>query len=59
MNLRKLSLVLLVLVPVIGLARPLDGDRAPDFSLPDTLGNYHALSDYRGKVVQLFFFLST
>jgi peroxiredoxin len=31
------------------------GDPAPDFTLPDTAGTNHTLTDYRGKVVQLFF----
>ena len=32
------------------------GKNAPDFSLPDQNGNMHALSDYRGKRVILYFY---
>lgn len=32
------------------------GIPAPDFSLPDENGNVHRLSDYRGKVVVLYFY---
>ena len=34
------------------------GTKAPDFSLPDTEGNLHRLSDYRGKVIFLNFWAS-
>ncbi len=32
------------------------GDKAPDFSLPDQEGTMHALSDYRGKWVLVYFY---
>ena len=32
------------------------GTVAPDFSLPDQLGQVHKLSDYRGKKVILYFY---
>ncbi|MBP2639842.1 MAG: thioredoxin-dependent thiol peroxidase [Firmicutes bacterium] len=32
------------------------GQSAPDFSLPDESGNFHALVDYRGKLVILYFY---
>ncbi len=35
------------------------GEMAPDFTLQDTDGNWHTLSDYEGKVVFLFFMGAT
>ena len=35
------------------------GDPARDFTLPDVDGNMHSLSDFKGKVVMLFFWQST
>lgn len=32
------------------------GTTAPDFTLPDQLGETHSLSDYRGKKVILYFY---
>lgn len=32
------------------------GQAAPDFKLKDTKGNYHTLSDYKGKYVVLYFY---
>ena len=32
------------------------GTNAPDFTLPDQLGQMHSLSDYRGKKVILYFY---
>ena len=32
------------------------GDRAPDFELPDQEGNTHKLADYAGKNVVLYFY---
>jgi len=32
------------------------GDPAPDFNLPDSTGKMHALSDYQGKIVALYFY---
>ena len=58
---RKLLLALVVLaaVPAILMAAPGVGDPAPSFTLPDTAGVNHQLTDYAGKVVQLFFWQST
>ena len=56
----KLSCALLALVLVCGVASawPQPGQQAPDFSLPDSAGQYHSLSDYLGKVVMLNFWQS-
>ena len=56
--------VLPVLVGLLALAGPAlavlqVGQEAPDFSLPDTAGQYHSLSDFRGSVVLLNFWTST
>ncbi len=32
------------------------GQPAPDFTLTDTNGNTHSLSDYRGKIVYIYWF---
>ena len=32
------------------------GDAAPDFSLKDSDGNIHKLSDYKGKILALYFY---
>ena len=32
------------------------GTKAPDFTLPDQNGEFHSLSDYRGKKVILYFY---
>ncbi|MHB2153793.1 thioredoxin-dependent thiol peroxidase [Calditrichota bacterium GD2] len=32
------------------------GSKAPDFELPDSEGKIHRLSDYRGKMVALYFY---
>ena len=52
-------LLALVAVPAILSAWPQSGELAPDFTIPDTAGVNHSLSDYQGKVVQLFFWQST
>jgi hypothetical protein len=54
-----LALAVLVAVPAILMAAPGVGDPAPNFTLPDTAGVNHQLTDYTGKVVQLFFWQST
>ena len=41
-----------------GKRRLAPGDTAPDFTLKDLKGNWHSLSDYRGKVVVMAFFAS-
>ena len=35
---------------------PKEGERAPEFTLPDQDGKEHALKDYRGKWVLLYFY---
>lgn len=42
-----------------GLAAPGVGDPAPDFTLRDTDGYWHTLSDYSGQVIFLNFMRST
>lgn len=37
-------------------AGPADGTAAPSFKLQDQKGNWHALSDYRGKWLVLYFY---
>ena len=60
---RSRKLLLLPLF-VIGLAcnafvaTPGVGDKAPNFSLPDTAGVNHSLAEFRGKVVLLTFWQS-
>jgi len=54
-----LIIMALVLVPGALIAGPNPGDTAPNFTLPDTAGVNHSLTDYQGKVVQLFFWQST
>jgi len=44
----------LVSLPVI--AGPTDGDAAPEFRLQDQNNKWHALQDYRGQWVVLFFY---
>jgi peroxiredoxin len=39
-------------------ATPGVGDKAPNFSLPDTAGVNHSLAEFRGKVVLLNFWQS-
>lgn len=34
----------------------LEGKKAPDFALPGSDGNTHALNDYRGRIVVLYFY---
>lgn len=36
--------------------KSLEGEKAPDFSLPGHDGKEHSLKDYRGKNVVLFFY---
>jgi peroxiredoxin Q/BCP len=35
---------------------PAEGAKAPDFSLPDASGKVHALKDYRGKSLVIYFY---
>jgi hypothetical protein len=57
---KKLSYALLALALACGIAGawPLPGEPAPNFSLPDSAGQYHSLSDYLGKAVMLNFWQS-
>jgi peroxiredoxin len=41
------------------MAWPQPGALAPNFTLPDTAGVNHSLYDYQGKVVFLFFWMSS
>lgn len=59
MRMSRLALLALALVPMLAMASPVPGQAAPDFTLPDTAGVTHHLSDYSGQVVQLFFWQST
>jgi peroxiredoxin len=54
-----LALAAVALLPALLMAYPHAGDPAPNFTLPDTAGVSHQLTDYTGKVVQLFFWQST
>jgi peroxiredoxin Q/BCP len=49
------SLIALTLAGVAG-ASPQAGDPAPDFRLQDQTGAWHALDDYRGQWVALYFY---
>ncbi len=54
------ALAVLLSAPAIIWAWPQAGDPAPDVSVPDTTWAVHAIpSEYRGNVVQLFFWRST
>jgi|GEM_PF-4768699 len=46
-----ISLFLLLCLPIF--AGPNVGDPCPNFTLPDTLYNYHSLTDYQGDVIFL------
>lgn len=59
MRVSRLALLGLALVPMLAIASPVPGQPAPNFTLPDTAGVTHQLADYRGQVVQLFFWQST
>lgn len=61
-NIKTLSL-LLVFVSILSCKKnevsPINGETATDFSLKDLSGNTVKLSDYKNKVVVLFFFGNT
>jgi len=59
MRSKMLALSVLALAPTLLMAWPQPGTPAPNFTLPDTAYVNHSLSDYRGSVVQLFFWQST
>lgn len=46
-------LAALVLAPSAAFAVLQVGDAAPDFTLPDSAGANHSLSDFRGQVVAI------
>lgn len=50
---------LAALLPLLAGAWPRVGTVAPDFTVNDTAYNTISLSDYRGQVVQLFFWSFT
>ena len=54
----KKALVLIGLIALMVYAGPKVGDPAPDFTLPDSLGDTHSLSDFKGKVILLQFWQS-
>ncbi|MCX6740826.1 MAG: redoxin domain-containing protein [Candidatus Parcubacteria bacterium] len=54
-----LLMLTLMFVPVALMASPGPGQPAPNFTIPDTAGANHSLTDYQGKVVQLFCWQST
>ena len=63
MKVRTASLFLgaILAIPVLGVGATLAvGDRAPDFTLPDTEGREFKLSEFRGKknVVLAFYVLA-
>jgi peroxiredoxin len=57
-TLSVLSLVIFGLACNAFVATPDVGDKAPNFSLPDTAGVNHKLTEFRGKVVVLNFWQS-
>lgn len=52
-------LAALALAPSAAFAVLNVGDAAPDFSIPDTAGVNHHLTEWRGKVVMIQFWAST
>ncbi|MCB2198704.1 redoxin domain-containing protein [bacterium] len=51
-----LSVVLLLAIAVLPAQAVEVGETAPEFTLSDTDGMSHSLSDYRGTVVYIMFF---
>src|SRR4026209_1436213 len=51
-----LALISLTATPLIAADSPPVGAAAPDFSLPDTAGKPHSISEYKGKYVVLEWF---
>jgi hypothetical protein len=49
----------LAFAPGLLTAGPNPGDPAPDFGIPDTTNTIRHLSEFQGKVVQLFFWSSS
>jgi len=52
------AVIMLALLPGMMLAGPAPGDPAPDFGIPDTTNAIRHLTEFQGKVVQLFFWSS-
>jgi hypothetical protein len=50
-----LAMVVLAAIPAMMMAYPAVGTPAPNFTLHDSAGVSHSLSDYHGKVVFLLF----
>ena len=50
-------LSLLMLLPSLAIAAPTVGSVAPEFKLQDQYGKYHALEDYKGQWLVLYFYL--
>jgi len=53
---KKISFIVIAILTIsmVGFASgPTIGEKAPEFTLPDTEGNTHNLTDYQGKVVVL------
>lgn len=48
-------LAVLALAPSAAFAKLSVGQQAPDFTIPDTAGVNHSLSDWHGKVVMIQF----
>jgi len=60
LKLKSVALALVLLAPALIWAWPQPGDPAPNVTIPDTAWVTHTLpSEYRGQVVQLFFWQST
>jgi len=55
---RTLTALLMLLLPVLATAGepPAEGSTAPAFSLPDQAGKTHALADYAGRWLVLYFY---
>lgn len=49
-------IVLLMTTGVVASGQPAVGEAAPDFKLQDQKGEWHTLSDYRGKWLAVYFY---
>jgi len=56
MNKSMFAITVVFISTIFLFAQPREGDKAVDFSLPDTAGNTVSLSDFKGDVVLLNFF---
>ena len=59
MSRKSFALLALAALPALLMAWPQPGDPAPYFALSDTANVQHRLPEFRGKVIQLFFWQST